>query len=654
MKETISTKKKVINDDKVAIIMAIVSGVIVIALSIFFICVTGFRTAQKFYVKEVELGNPVPSHVYNYVTGFPFLHDGIEVDYSHVDNMNTGSYEVEITGKLNFTCTIKIVDTTVPYIILLSDDGNHNGANNGTSGANANASAGNINPNSGVYYSSAEERIVLELGELYDVTDIVCEIGDISESYEAQLKYKDETIAEYRHYPDDRFSEMFSIDESGNYVFELIVTDGAGNTVNSEINAMVIDSQGPKIKVPDYLSYFATDCDYTVDDIVAEIIDASGVESYCFVVDGTETDMVGFDAPGSYDIAIKAADILGNESFTEFSVSFDDAPVFVGVRDEIQILVGKEFDYTQFFRAVDNTDGDISGRMEFVSDLNINAVGSYDYECTVMDSHGLMSSYSGKIVVGSSDGTQYCLTPDEIDILNEYNYFSYDILAEDDYEAMIEMIEPTLVNLLKRYTAGGYMYGSGYIYKVDSDYIYIGTVDHVISEMVSRIELMFCDDEETVVSVLVTGYERVAENSECAMFKIPITDIPAKVLLDVKQVYYEEDIYEDMHVGQAIVAYSGHWANTTPTIKLVYVKRMDEQFMEGSQHCIVTSHGTKGGMSGCPLFDFRGRMVAQCEGYWGRYNYDINAYEYEGYQQRIEGLTELYERVKRLEYKTAG
>ena len=57
MKETISTKKKVINDDKVAIIMAIVSGVIVIALSIFLICVTGFRTAQKFYVKEVELGN---------------------------------------------------------------------------------------------------------------------------------------------------------------------------------------------------------------------------------------------------------------------------------------------------------------------------------------------------------------------------------------------------------------------------------------------------------------------------------------------------------------------------------------------------------------------------------------------------------------------
>ena len=113
-------------------------------------------------------------------------------------------------------------------------------------------------------------------------------------------------------------------------------------------------------------------------------------------------------------------------------------PVFVGVRDEIDIRVGQEFDYHQYFRAFDNTDGDISDRIEFICEAeDFSFVGLYDYECRVTDSHELTTIYQGKIFVGDISNTNYVLTSEEIDTLNLYDYYSYDVLENDDYD-MIE------------------------------------------------------------------------------------------------------------------------------------------------------------------------------------------------------------------------
>lgn len=640
MRQNLSYKNGESNSDVQAVIFAIVAGGVVIALTAVLTFLLCFRTVPKFEVKNLELGKPVPSKVYNYVTGLPIMHDAIEVDYSQVDNMNEGNYEVVVSGKLEFTCVLHVQDTKAPYIKLL-------GASDGTNSM--------INPDSGVYYSAIDDCVILELGEVYNVLDIVDEIGDISDRYQASVNCNGSQISIYKHIDDTNYYESFRTTECGQFVYDITVIDLAGNISTATVNAKVVDTKGPKPILNDSSKYYATDTELGVLDFVTAIEDLSGVARYCFVINGIETDNISYTQIGSYDIAIKTVDNLGNEAVTDFTANFDKAPVFVGVREEILIPVGKEFDFLQYFRAFDNTDGDLSAHICVSSDtLDLSQEGTYPYECWVADSHGISSTYCGTLTVGAEDGRSYSLTPDEIDVLNEYGYFEYQLLEEGNYDAMTELVRPTLVNLLRRYNNGGYCFGSGYVYKVDSDYLYIGTVDHVISDMITDVEIRFCDDDETTITVPVRGYERVDAGSETAMFKIPISSLPVSVLLDIKQVVADEDIYSELSVGQEIVAYSGHWSNTTPTIRKLYIKRLDEKFLDGSMHCIVTSHNTKGGMSGCPIFDLQGRMVALCEGYWGRFNYDIYAYEYEGYQQRIEGLSELYESVKEMPYDEIG
>lgn len=639
MKKDKRVSSQLNKENFIALIHAIIAGITVIGLVVTLVILTCLRTVPKFNDRKLELGKPVPSHVYNYVTGLSYFHDGIDVDYSQVDNMTVGDYQVKISGKIDYVSTIHVVDTTAPEIKVLGP------VSEGKSLANE---------YSGVYYSEADGCIVLELGESYDVFDIVENLGDTSERFKVDLSIDGVSIAKYSSYP-ERASEMFSMSEIGDYIIDMDATDAEGNVSSAVIATKVVDTKGPDIKVPAHLPYYATNSEYETMDFATEITDASGVAEYYLAVNGIRTDSIMYSELGSYDIEIVAVDNNGNESSVEFSADFDTVPVFVGVRDEIDIRVGQEFDYHQYFRAFDNTDGDISDRIEFICEAeDFSFVGLYDYECRVTDSHELTTIYQGKIFVGDISNTNYVLTSEEIDTLNLYDYYSYDVLENDDYDMMLETVRPTLVNLLKRNAGGGYSFGSGFIYKVDSDFVYIGTVDHVISEMITTIELMFCDDEDTILNVSVTGCERVDSSSETAMFKIPVSEIPASVLLDVKQVYVDENIYDEIEIGQEIVAYSGHWSNTTPTIRDLYVKRMDEQFLEDSVHCIVTTHNTKGGMSGCPIFDLRGKLVAICEGYWGRYNYDTYSYEYEGYQQRIEGINELYYRVKDLDYYDAG
>jgi len=639
MDKTRAKALKINKEDFQAVILAIVAGVIVVSLFIVLTILTCFRVRPKFNDRNLELGKAVPNKVSNYVTGLPYLHEGIEVDFSQVDNMTVGDYEVVISGKLEYTCTIHIVDTTAPEIQLLGS---------------ADEGLNPINNVSNVYYDGTDGCIVLELGEYYDVFDVVDKIADASERYQVGLSMGGRDIAHFQSYG-TIISEMFRIQECGNYVLSMVAYDEAGNSTSVDINAKVVDTKAPTFVFSSYFPYCAINKEYTVDDFVDEISDEAGVAEYYFWMNGVRADNISYTQIGTYNISFKAIDNNGNEAIKELAVVFDEAPEFVGVREEILIPVGAEFDYLQYFRAFDNTDGDITDRLNFVCDVNeYKTEGSYPYECTVADSHGLESTYCGTISVGSEDDRSYVLTAEEVDILNEYDYFSYEILEEDNYDAMIEMVKPTLVNLLRRYSDGSYTFGSGYVYKVDNDYIYIGTVEHVISKMISTVEFMFCDDEESIISIEVYGFERVDEYSETSLIKIPISSLPARVLLDLKQVYVDEAVYEEMTVGQEIVAYSGHWKNSTPTIRKVYVKRMDEQFLDDSVHCIVTSHNTKGGMSGCPLFDLRGRMVALCEGYWGRFNYDIYAYEYEGYQQRIDGINDLYERMKDVSYDDAG
>lgn len=627
-----NTSKQNKNVEWKAIIFAIVAGIVTIAfwsLMAWFLC---FRTVPKFTEKTLEIGKKVPSHVYDYVTGAPFMHDGYTVDVSKVRTDVVGDYNVIVVKESeSYIYTLHVVDTKAPIISMLGID------ENGQS---------EINEKSGAYYNSSEDAVVLELAQEYSVSDIVKDITDASDMFDLEVSIEGTVVAESSTYRKLEEKKLV-INACGTYDLLLKASDASGNFIEKVLKAIVVDTKGPDIELPENGKYFAVNSVYTVDDIVTSVSDPSGVAEYHFVINGMNADSIIYTEIGSYFVGVSAIDELGNEIFTEIRIEFDESPELVGYREYLSVLRNSDFEITEFIRAFDNTDGNISDRIEIDDGgFNITVDGEYTVTYSVSDSHGLVTKKSAVIAVGEIDESNYALNEKEVQILTDYGYFSYEPLEADDYDQMISNVEPTLVNLLRRYSDGGYSFGSGFVYRVDADYVYFVTCYHVVKDMLASVEMAFWDEDETIVNVNIIDYERAASDSEVAMFKIPTSAIPADVLLDVKQMYVDEDIYDTLRIGQEIVAYSGHWSNLTPTIRKLYIKRMDDFFLDDSAHCIVTTHNTKGGMSGCPIVDLKGRLVGICEGYWGHYNYDTFEYEYEGYVQRIEGITELYNRVK--------
>ncbi len=630
------------------VVLALVFGALLVLISHFCSWFFLLRVVPKNVYRSYELGEgPVSEDPDDYLTGLHYFHKSAVVDAHDVNIYEAGTYEIRVfTSKETYIYEAEVTDNHGPEIDLANFGPSHNAVFDG---------------------KDDEGNPTFELGVDYNISNLFQCIYEPSGYYNAflycdgkligsgSLRSDKKELGEERYSQFKRFDtacldagNVFKFSEKKVYDLHLEAEDEFGNTSGVDFSIRIIDSLPPEIipYEPGNEPYFATDRPYGAEDLAFEIKDNSGFYSSA-IIDGDDTkSKVSVSEIGDAGILLYAVDEEGNENRVLVNLPFDEAPIFVGVRNKC-VLTGEDVNLLDHVIAVDNTDGNVTDTITVDDDgFDSSVPGSYKVKYTACDSHGLETTIVSELTVGDEKAGDYYLTEEEKGLLCGYSYFSYDALETYDYEEAVSLVEPTLVNMIERFGNSGYSAGSGFIYKIDEDYVYICTCVHVIQELDSNIEIMFCDKDSTCIYTDRPDYYVLSPENEIAMFCVKTDDIPAEALVELREIYCDEDVYDDLERGQEIVAYSGHWLNKNPEISKMKIEYLNAKFLDDAQNCLKTTHNVKAGMSGTAVFDEKGRLVGVVEGYLSYWDFVQGKYVYSAYQMRIQGLNDLYERAK--------
>ena len=316
---------------------------------------------------------------------------------------------------------------------------------------------------------------------------------------------------------------------------------------NYRVDISVVDTTPPEIIPFDEELYIATGREYKPEDFASEISDISHEVNCRIRYGGDELEGISFPAAGEYRILLEAEDPSGNVGSSEISFTVDDPPVIIGVFDR-HLPVGTDFDITRA-AAADTGDGNLTGSIKVDrGDFDPQKEGNYTVSYSVSDSHGLLTEKSVILsICGKKTLSLYhddiSLTVEELNLLCDAEYFTYQPLETPDYDAAVELIEPTLLDLKHKIGSYGYAAGSGCVYRVTPEYIYMLSVNHVLKSVNNDCDIMFFDG--TVVRQNL-DYISSRQKNELSIFRIPSADVPVDTLLKLKQIYVDPDIYSKL------------------------------------------------------------------------------------------------------------
>ena len=400
--------------------------------------------------------------------------------------------------------------------------------------------------------------------------------------------------------------------------------------------------------------YIATGREYVPADFAEKITDLSGDVTCRIKFENSVCEQISFPSAGSFELYLEAEDASGNIGRREIFFTVDDPPVIIGAFDR-HLPLGTDFDLTRA-AAVDTGDGNITDRLKVDrGGFDPRREGDYTVTYTVSDSHGLETRKSVTLSVCNRRKLMLfrddiSLTSDELRLLCDTGYFSYKPLDTPDYDRAVNLIEPALVNF-KQVRSNGYASGSGCIYRITPEYIYLLSVQHVMKEVHRNCNVLFFDG--TVVRKNI-DYVSPLKSNELSMCKIPTSDISTDTLMLLRQIYVDKEIYGRLSKGDEVIAYAKHWSGTDKD----YIRRMKLRNVSASvaefgfYHSLLeTTEGVENGMSGTAVTDLRGNLVGLVSAY-GTATDDEKAVS--SYHSRIDVLDKVEAALEAKKYDNAA
>ncbi|MBQ0043125.1 MAG: hypothetical protein KBS85_07425 [Lachnospiraceae bacterium] len=430
-----------------------------------------------------------------------------------------------------------------------------------------------------------------------------------------------------------------------------------------EYSINVVDTTAPELALKEMPCLRVNEA-YSIDEFIESVFDLS--ENVCVRFDaglkneaavsiiqgdaynyGGDTSASGSDYEafmalecGEYDIALSAVDASGNETVMVNRVKFDEPPVFMFVDDKY-VKRGSDYKLMDYVVAYDNESGFITDKV-VINDggFDIETVGNYSVTYSVTDINNLTTSKTVFVTVGdenSNMGIWY--TREDIAFLDEHNYFTYEPLSEGNLDEAIKLTTPTEVDL-----ASPKGFASAYIYDITPDYIIMLTAKHC-TKLLQNLDIMFYDD---VTSYGLNPDYISCKKADLAMFVIPTNAVPVTTLLNLREVYIDDEVVNETRKGDTVFACTLNWkAGEKDIFTPMEVYAVDVPEYDGSINVgymmLVTERGTVGGQSGSGVFDLKGRLIGTVEGARRRVNgSDIG--KWFGVQDSITNLTELFDR----------
>lgn len=220
----------------------------------------------------------------------------------------------------------------------------------------------------------------------------------------------------------------------------------------------------------------------------------------------------------------------------------------------------------------------------------------------------------------------------DLDILIDSNYFDYELLDETntDIDTVIERVKPMSLNIAN----SNYM-GSAYIYKITEEYIYAVSARHVVILINGNIEIIFFNDEVINTNI---EYETLKGVTDLAIFRFKTNSISKDLLYQLKEAYIDISHYENLEINQPLLVYSENHRYPYYTQQQIKPVTLVSTYttvnvVPYSDGVLITTRGARGGMSGCPIIDYQGRVL-------GTASY-ISNISNEDYTVRLDRLEEL-------------
>lgn len=615
---------------KAIYIISVVSAILLLVAAYFVF----LFSKQRFITETYELGDQLSTDSSHYSYGTALALKKADLNLKSVDNMTVGTYKATLTiRKKTYTYEIVIVDTTAPVINALSPE-----------------------INIGIDYN--------EHSFYKDATDLS---GPVSTKF----------------YIDAKETTEFSLAALGKHEAKIVATDINGNTSEKVIAFDAVDTLAPIITPLDEYGYYATNRTYDAYSFVNDITDNSKNFTLVTKVDGTETDTIEFAECSNYEINITATDALGNSSSFTVNVDTDDAPIIYGYPIDLSanVLVPSGIDARLLddLIAWDNEEGFISNRICYQVDYNSSGDGmfenidlssngtSYQITYTVADEHNLETSVSIKYETVAPRNVKRCerYYPDElIEKMIAEDYFDYELLSEPDLPCVQTLVWPCEVAFdFER------VLGSGFIYSIEPDYVYIATAGHCVSksDKINDFSITFYNPTNET-HALNKSYqykldhisaESVREYSNMedqAMIRVERSLIPNEFLIHLKQINrtnedtprYDNGIHAyAMYVARGAL-HNRFMRDFTPFTgygNSVYEEMLDHfPSYRNSEKWLLTKETSVSGQSGSVLFDDFGNPIAITSGSIS-YRYNGSYYSF-GRMRKINCLKPLYDKLK--------
>ncbi len=299
------------------------------------------------------------------------------------------------------------------------------------------------------------------------------------------------------------------------------------------ITFVVKDNIKPEVEVINDTLYLPIDSSYEFrDNIIAK--DNYGIKDIKF------NSNVNFNKCGEYDVEAIVIDMGDNYVKTKYKiVIYDDSTIPIitcsAVGDDIYIPCKMNYDIKQYFKAVDEKDGDITDKIEYPS-IDNNSVATYDYTVYVENSKGHGASYTAKIHVVDEEPPVLILNTHSLMLDYKTNFETYNFYQH--IKSLTDNVDINLDNLKINHTMenkiGNYMitytYSDG-VYSV-SDSIDVNLISYQSPKiLVSDISV----NENTNVN-LKDYISVVDESDEYIAESIEVDD--KDVLYDTEGTYY--------------------------------------------------------------------------------------------------------------------
>ena len=280
-----------------------------------------------------------------------------EINDSAYQKDQIGSYKVNVTVKDAFNnettkeVEVKVVDTEAPALESVNNDG---------------------------YVIDVEANSNNDLKQYIKATDNVD--GDVSDFI--------------------TFDRGLDTSVLGEQVIHATVEDNAGNKAEKDFTFNVGDTLAPEMNLKN-------------GNITVNYGDGFDINNYVEVKDNYDVNPT-ITVEGNVDtrnmtdvqpIKVTATDSSGNQTSNDYEVRVADisGPVITLKSDTVDVKYGTSFDAkSNLASAIDNLDGDVTGKVEVTGTVNTNKAGAYRVYYRVIDNAGNRSETSAKINVSAA------------------------------------------------------------------------------------------------------------------------------------------------------------------------------------------------------------------------------------------------------------